>query len=89
MEAQHGAHDVDDAVDGAHLVEVDRLHRHVVDLRLRLAQPLKDRARPLLHRRRQRARPDHLQDLRKMPAMNVRRLRLMRVAVRVREAVRV
>src|SRR4051794_15841579 len=69
-------------------MEMDRLHRHVVDLRLRLPEPLKYRARPLLHRLRQSALPDHLQDLGQMPSMLVLVLVLMaaRVDVRVHDA---
>ena len=50
---------------------MDRLHRHGVDLRLRLPQPLKHRARPLVHRLRQPALPDHRTDLGQMPAVHV------------------
>ncbi len=45
------ADDVDDRVHGADLVEVHLIERHLVDLRLRLAEPAEDPPRQRAHRR--------------------------------------
>ena len=58
LEGQRRAADVDDAVHRAHLVEVDRFQRDVVDLRLRAADDLEHRACLRLRPRRQGARVD-------------------------------
>ena len=50
LDRRRGAHQVDDRVDRPDLVEVHAVDRHAVHLGLRLAQPLEEPARPLLHR---------------------------------------
>src|SRR5262249_6742442 len=67
LDGQCHAADVDDAVDGAHLVEVDRLERDVVDLRLRAPDDLEHRAGPRLRPGPHRARLDALEDLAQTP----------------------
>src|SRR5262249_57291100 len=44
LECERRAHDVDDRVDAADLVEVDRVLRRAVDLRLRDREAVEDRA---------------------------------------------
>ena len=39
LEGEHGANDIDDRVDGPHLVQVYLFHRHLVDSRLDLREP--------------------------------------------------
>ena len=41
--------DVDDRIDGAHLVKRDRVHRDAMHFRLRLSEKVEDRKRMLLH----------------------------------------
>jgi len=43
LEGEHDADDVDDRVEGADLVQVDLLDRHLMNRRFRLRQPLEQR----------------------------------------------
>jgi hypothetical protein len=47
LERVHGGHDVDDRVEGANLVQVHLLERHLVDRGLGLGEPAKERHGPL------------------------------------------
>jgi hypothetical protein len=61
------ADDVDDRVERADFVQVDLLHRHLVDRRLRVAEALKHRLRPITTRWRETRPIDQLENLGKTP----------------------
>ena len=71
LEREHGADDVDDRVEGADLVQVHLLDRHLMDGGLGLGQPLEQRLRAVAARRRQRRPVDQREDLRQA-AMRMR-----------------
>ena len=71
LHREHRADDVDDGVEGAHLVQVDLLHRHLMNRRLGFPEPLKHRLRLIAPFRRQRRAVDHREDLWQM-TMRVR-----------------
>ena len=67
LEREHRADDVDDRVEGADLVKMHFLDRHVVNRGFDVREPLKQRLRSIAARRRQRRLVDQLEDARQMP----------------------
>ena len=67
LHREHGTDDVDDRVERADLVQVDLLHRHLMDRRFRFAEPLEHGLGALAPRGRQRRPVDHVEDLWQVP----------------------
>ena len=65
--AEHRADDVDDRVERAHFVEMHFLHRHLMNLSLRLGEALKHLLGAIARGRRQRGPVDQFEDSRQVP----------------------
>jgi hypothetical protein len=67
LQAEDGAHDVDDRIECADLMQMNLLHRHVVDGGLGFSEPLEKGFRPIAPRRGQGGLVDQPVDFGKAP----------------------